>query len=43
MDGPGSGERSDKQTIQEVEFFKSAVDQFRFVTTMFWQQAAFFL
>jgi hypothetical protein len=32
-----------KNAITDAELFKSAVEQFRFVTTMFWQQAGFFL
>jgi hypothetical protein len=32
-----------KNAITDVELFKSVVEQYRFVTTMFWQQAGFFL
>jgi hypothetical protein len=43
MDGSGSGEEPGGSAIEDVELFKSAVEQFRFVTAMFWQQAGFFL
>jgi hypothetical protein len=36
-------EPAGKQNITEAELLKSAIEQFRFVTTMFWQQAGFFL
>ena len=32
-----------KNAITDAELFKSVVEQYRFVTTMFWQQAGFFL
>jgi hypothetical protein len=41
-DGHKAGS-ADNQTIEETELFKSAIDHYRFVTTMFWEQAGFFL
>jgi hypothetical protein len=50
VDGPisgqgpgGSGNPTDSDAIADLEYLKSAVEHLRFVTTMFWQQAGFFL